>query len=318
MRKHFALARAVFSCHTGHMNLTDNMRAALMMVVSMAAFTINDALMKLAAPNLPFFQQIFLRGVLITTGLFILAAIWGHLRYKPSRKDRTLTVFRTLAEMISTIFFLTALFSIPLANLSAILQALPLTITLVAAIFLGEPVGWRRMIAIGIGFIGVTIIIRPGMDGFSVYSLYGVAAVIGVTIRDLASRKLSTTIPSSRVALAAAIGVTAMSGFGSLGLQEQWVMPATHEWLLIAGASVCLMVGYVCAVAAMRLGDIGFVAPFRYASLIVALLLGVFLLGERLDAWTLIGAAIVVATGLFTLYRERALADTPKLGLRIR
>jgi S-adenosylmethionine uptake transporter len=300
------------------MNLSDNMRAALMMALSMTAFTVNDALMKLAAPNLPFFQQIVVRGVLITVGLFILAALWGHLGYRPSGKDRALTALRTFAEMFSTIFFLTALFSIPLANLSAILQSLPLTVTLAAAIFFGEPVGWRRFVAIGIGFVGVTIIIRPGMDGFSVYSLYGVAAVIGVTFRDLASRRLSKTIPSSRVALSAALGVTIMSGIGSLVLREVWIMPSLREWLLIGGASVCLMAGYISAVGAMRLGEIGFVAPFRYTSLLVALFLGYVLLDEWPDGWTLFGAGIVVATGLFTLYRERKNALRTPTGLRIR
>lgn len=300
------------------MILSDNMRAALMMALSMTAFTVNDALMKLAAPNLPFFQQIVVRGVLITVGLFIIAALWGHLGYRPSGKDRALTALRTFAEMFSTIFFLTALFSIPLANLSAILQSLPLTVTLAAAIFFGEPVGWRRFVAIGIGFVGVTIIIRPGMDGFSVYSLYGVAAVIGVTFRDLASRRLSNTIPSSRVALSAALGVTVMAGIGSLVMREQWVALAIREWVLIGGASVCLMAGYISAVGAMRLGEIGFVAPFRYTSLLVALFLGYVLLDEWPDGWTLFGAGIVVATGLFTLYRERKNALKTPTGLRIR
>jgi S-adenosylmethionine uptake transporter len=300
------------------MILSDNMRAALMMALSMTAFTVNDALMKLAAPNLPFFQQIVVRGVLITVGLFIIAALWGHLGYRPSGKDRALTALRTFAEMFSTIFFLTALFSIPLANLSAILQSLPLTVTLAAAIFFGEPVGWRRFVAIGIGFVGVTIIIRPGMDGFSVYSLYGVAAVIGVTFRDLASRRLSNTIPSSRVALSAALGVTVMAGIGSLVMREPWVALAIREWVLIGGASVCLMAGYISAVGAMRLGEIGFVAPFRYTSLLVALFLGYVLLDEWPDGWTLFGAGIVVATGLFTLYRERKNALKTPTGLRIR
>ena len=300
------------------MTLSDNMRAALLIMASMAAFTVNDALMKLAAPNLPFFQQVFMRGVLITIGLFALAAIWGHLRFKPEPKDRLLTAVRTLAEAVGTVFFLTALFSIPIANLSAILQALPLTVTLAAAVFLGEPVGWRRIVAILIGFIGVAIIIRPEADGFSIYALYGVAAVIAVTFRDLAARKLSKAIPSSRVALAAAIGVTLMAGAGSFIEHETWIMPNLRESLLLFGAAVCLMAGYISGVAGMRLGEIGFVAPFRYTSLIVALLLGLVLFGEWPDFWTMVGAAIVVATGLFTIYRERATASKPSIGLRVR
>ncbi|AKS44828.1 Permease of the drug/metabolite transporter (DMT) superfamily [Octadecabacter temperatus] len=300
------------------MTLSDNMRAALLIMASMAAFTVNDALMKLASPNLPFFQQIFMRGALITIGLFILAAIWGHLRFKPDRKDRLLTALRTLAEAVGTVFFLTALFSIPIANLSAILQALPLTVTLAAAVFLGEPVGWRRIVAILIGFVGVAIIIRPEAGGFSIYALYGVAAVIAVTFRDLAARKLSKAVPSSRVALSAAIGVTLMAGVGSVIEQEVWVLPNLHESLLLLGAAVCLMVGYISAVAGMRLGEIGFVAPFRYTSLIVALFLGLVFFNEWPDFWTMVGAGIVVTTGLFTIYRERATAGKPSIGLRVR
>lgn len=300
------------------MTLTDNMRAAFLIMTSMAAFTVNDAFMKLAAPNLPFFQQIFMRGVLITLGLTVLAALWGQLRFRPSRKDSVLTVLRTLAEAMGTLFFLTALFSMPIANLSAILQALPLTVTLAAAVFLGEPVGWRRLLAILVGFIGVAIIIRPGMDGFTIYSVYGVAAVVAVTFRDLAARKLSAAIPSSRVALSAAIGVSVLAALGSVSKGEVWVMPNLAEIAFIAGAAVCLMVGYIAAVSGMRLGDIGAVAPFRYTSLLVALILGLVLFDEWPDFWTMVGATIVVATGLFTLYRERATATKPKLGLRPR
>lgn len=300
------------------MTLSDNMRAALLIMVSMAAFTVNDAFMKLAAPDLPFFQQIFMRGVLITLGLTCLAAMWGHLSYKSSAKDRVLVSIRTAAEAIGTTFFLTALFSIPLANLSAILQALPLTVTLAAAVFLGEPVGWRRLIAILVGFVGVAIIIRPGLEGFTVYSLYGVAAVIAVTFRDLAARKLSATIPSSRVALSAAVGVTALSGVASVVMGEIWVMPSPEAAFYLSIAATCLMIGYICAVAGMRLGEIGFVAPFRYTSLLVALFLGLVMFNEWPDTLTMIGAGIVVATGLFTLYRERASARRPKLGLRPR
>jgi drug/metabolite transporter (DMT)-like permease len=298
------------------MILSDNMRAALMMALSMAAFTINDALMKVAAPNLPFFQQIVVRGLIITFGLFVLVAFWGHLRYMPSSKDRALMALRTFAEIFSTIFFLTALFNISLANLSAILQSLPLTVTLAAAIFQGENIGWRRLMAISVGFIGVIIIIRPGMNGFDVYSLYGVAAVIGVTFRDLAARKLSKTIPSSRVALSAALGVTVMAGIGSLIMREKWVLLSLPECLLIGGASLCLILGYIGAVASMRIGEIGFVAPFRYTSLLVALFLGYVLLDEWPDGWTLLGAGIVVATGLYTIYRESKNASKTSTGVR--
>ena len=293
------------------MTLTDNLRAALLMMLSMTAFTVNDALMKLASPGLPFFQQIFMRGCLITLGLYLLARMWGHLAHRPSPRDRVLTGLRTLAEAVATLFFLAALYSMPIANLSAILQALPLTVTLAAALFLREQVGWRRIAAIMIGFIGVGIIIRPGMDGFTIYSVYGVAAVVAVTFRDLTARRLSTGIPSTRVALAAAIGVTVLAAAASAFAQEAWVLPSAEQALLLVGAAVCLMAGYTSAVASMRVGEIGFVAPFRYTSLLVALILGLVIFDEWPDALTLLGAGIVVATGLFTLYRERRSQQRP-------
>lgn len=298
------------------MTLSDNMRAALFMMTAMAAFTVNDAFMKLAFDDVPFFQAIATRGMMIILGLSILAYLRGQLTYRPDRKDWGLISLRTLTEAISTVFFLLALRNMPIGNLSAILQALPLTVTLAAALFLRETVGWKRLTAILVGFIGVVLIIQPGTDGFTIYSLFGVAAVIAVTVRDLASRKLSRDIPSGIVALAAAVGVTVMAF--ALGAGEEWVVPEVITFAQLAGAAGCLMAGYICSISAMRSGDIGFVAPFRYTSLVVALILGFVVFGEWPNNVTILGAAIVVLTGLFTLYRERAVASRPSQGLRIR
>lgn len=298
------------------MVLSDNMRAALLMMLSMTAFTVNDTFMKLASDGIPFFQSIFVRGAMISAGLLIYAGLRGQLRYRPARRDWVIIGLRTFAEAAGTVVFLTALYRMPIANLSAILQALPLTVTLAAALFLREPVGWRRLSAILIGFIGVLLIIQPGTDGFTIYALYGVIAVGFVTLRDLAARKLSPDIPSGIVALGAAIGVTVMAGVGTLG--GEWAPMALTDFLKLVAASGCLIVGYIAAVSAMRAGEIGFVAPFRYTSLLVSLLIGLFVFHEWPDRLTLIGAAIVVATGLFTLYRERVGARKTPIGVRIR
>jgi len=295
--------------------LSDNMRAAILMMLSMSAFTVNDALMKAASDEVPFFQAIALRGLMITAVLIVVALIWGNFTLRAAKRDWGLVALRTAAEAIGTLFFLTALFKMPIANLSAILQALPLTVTLAAALFLREPVGWRRLTAILIGFVGVILIVQPGTDGFSIYSVLGIAAVIAVTVRDLAARKLTATVPSILVALVAAVGVTAVALVAGTG--EIWVMPSAKAALQLAAAAGCLAVGYIAAVTAMRGGDIGFVAPFRYTSLLVALILGLVFFGEWPNWLTLLGALIVVGTGLFTLYRERSV-KTPTIGLRVR
>ncbi len=221
-----------------------------------------------------------------------------------------------MAEIFATLFFLVALLHMPLANLSAILQALPLAVTLAAALVFGERIGWRRLTAILVGFVGVMIIIRPGTEHFDIWSLMGVASVLCVVVRDLAVRRMQAGVPSVIVAMGAAVMVTAMgiglstvpaAGWGPMfeGLTG-WVALSPWQALQITGAGLFLIAGYIFAVSAMRWGDVGVVAPFRYTSLLWALILGLVVFGDWPDGWTLIGAAIVVGAGVFTLLRERA------------
>ena len=282
------------------------MQGAMLMMGSMAAFTVNDAFMKLMGGHLPFFQVLFMRSVGVTVLLVLIALGSGAFRRTVLRRDRGLIALRTVAEIGAAYFFISALFRMPIANVTAIIQALPLTVTLGAALVLREPVGWRRFTAIAIGFIGVFLIVRPGGDGFSVWSVYALLAVVCVTVRDLAARRLSREVPSLLVALAAAVGVLAFSGVGAAF--GDWAPFSAQDWLLLVGAVFFILGGYLFSVMAMRVGEIGFVAPFRYTSLLVALFIGLLVFGDWPDALTLLGAAIVVATGLFTLWRERAVS----------
>ncbi|SEO31689.1 EamA-like transporter family protein [Gemmobacter aquatilis] len=289
------------------MALSDNMRGAVMMNVAMCAFTVNDTCMKLASAGLPLFQVITLRGVLTTAVLAIIAARQGVLGFVPRGADAAMISVRSLAEVLATLTFLIALTQLPLATLSAIMQSLPLAVTLAAALIFHERLGWRRLLAVAIGFAGVMLIIRPGGAGFDRWSLLGLASVACVVARDLSTRRLSRHTPSATVALWAAVAVTAMgavvSGFSG------WAPVSLEQAALILGASAALIVGYLTVVMTMRVGDIGFVAPFRYMALFWAILLGFLVFGSVPDGWTLIGASIVVATGLFTLWRERRLAQ---------
>lgn len=284
------------------MPLSDNTYAALLMIASMAAFTLNDALMKLMSGQAPLFQLIFMRGVITTCAIGVVVWRMGHFRARIEWQDQGWVVLRTLAEAVATYFFLTALFNMPIANVTAILQALPLTITLAAAVFLGEPVGWRRMTAIFIGLIGVLLIIRPGAADFNAYSLYALAAVISVTVRDLATRKLSSSVPSVLVVFANALFITLV--FGALSMASPW-SPVTSQIFGLTITAAVLMVGaYLFSIMVMRVGEISFVAPFRYTGLLWAMLLGLVIFGEWPDAVTLAGATTVVASGLFMLYRD--------------
>jgi S-adenosylmethionine uptake transporter len=283
--------------------MSDNMRGAALMTASMTAFTVNDMFVKLLGDELPFFQFLLLRTIGATVFLFLLARRMGAIRIPQERRDLGLIAVRSLAEIAAAYFFLTALIHMPIANATAIIQALPLTVALGAALFLGESVGWRRFLAIGIGFLGVYLIVRPGSDGFTIYSVYALLAVVAVTIRDLAARRISHDVPSLTVALAAVLGILAFSAIGAAG--TDWQPMAPEDWFWLAGSVSTIIGGYLFSVSAMRVGEIGFVAPFRYTSLLVALVIGLFVFGDWPSDVTLLGAAIVVATGLFTLWRER-------------
>lgn len=283
--------------------MSPNIRGAGLMICAMAAFTFNDACMKSLSGQIPLLQAIFLRGIITTVFIGLFAIVTGAYKVKLSRQDVGLISLRTLAEAAGTFLFLTALFRMPFANLSAILQVLPLTVTLASALVFKEAIGWRRLIAILVGFFGVLLIVKPGAADFSIYSIYALIAVLAVTVRDLASRRLSSNVPSLSVALAAAIGITVLSGVASMG--AQWAPVTFSSALKLLGASVFIFGGYLFSVMTMRVGEIGFIAPFRYTGLIVALVLGFVIFDEWPDMLTLLGSAIVVATGVFTLYRER-------------
>ena len=155
---------------------------------------------------------------------------------------------------------------------------MPLTVAAAAYLFLKEPLGWRRLSAILIGMGGVMLIVRPGTDSFTMASVHALLCVLMVTLRDLTTRVMAKGVPSSMVALTTAIGVTLMGAVGSV--TEHWVVPAALSWAWLGGTVVFTVLGYYLVILAMRTGELTFVAPFRYASLLAALVLGWFVLSE--------------------------------------
>ncbi|KAE9628880.1 DMT family transporter [Parasedimentitalea maritima] len=288
--------------------MTGNQMGALLMIGSMAGFTINDTLVKMVGGEMALSQILTLRGVVATLLIYLLARRLGSLRWNLAKGDWGLVAARCVAELLSTYLFLTALMVTPLANLTAILQGLPLTITLGAALFFGEPVGWRRMSAILVGFCGILLIVRPGVDGFGSGTLYALGAVIAITARDLLTRRMSSEVPSMVVTLLASLTVLVFGLVAST--QVTWQPVTVNSLAIVTGAAVFIFVGYLCSVMTMRVGDVAFVSPFRYTGLLWALLLGWLVFGDWPDPLTLLGAAIVVATGLFTLYRERQVSES--------
>ena len=286
------------------------------MAAAMAAFTLNDTITKSVSAELNIGEIIVVRGLFAMALIAAFAAWRGALR-----PLRTLFIrpvgMRIIGEIGGTLTFLAAITHMPLANAAAIFQALPLVITLGAALIFGEPVGWRRWLAIGIGFIGVLVIVRPGTAGFNEFSLLALASVAFCTVRDLATRRIPKEIPSLFIALLTTFTVSA-GGAAIMYPLGGWTPPSGRVVGMLAVAAVLLLIGYQCIISALRTGDISAVAPFRYTALLWAMLLGYLVFGDRPDIFMLVGAGIIVLSGLYTFYRERVrhrllAANTPAL-----
>lgn len=282
----------------------DNFRGAAIMVLAMLGFAIEDAMIKLLAGALPVGQIIGLLGIGGAVVFAILCRVRGEVLWH-RRFLAPAVILRNLAEMIGAIGFVTALALIPLSTASAILQAGPLLVTLGAAVFLREAVGWRRWGAILIGFVGVLLIIRPGTDGFNWLSLYAVLGVVGLAVRDLATRKVSFSISSMQLSFLAFLTLIPASALLLIVSGTAPVTPNGPQSGILLAAVFIGAVSYFGITYAMRIGEVGFVTPFRYSRMVFALIIGLAVFGENPDALTLIGAAIIIASGLYTLWREQ-------------
>jgi drug/metabolite transporter (DMT)-like permease len=291
-----------------------NTDGALYMAMAMAAFSCSDALSKSVISVMNAGEIMLLRGILTSVIVYLLARRSGALRsfrviFQP------MILLRVVCEALAAVTYITALGMMPIANASAIIQALPLAVTLGAAVFLKEPVGWRRWSAIMVGFAGVLIIVRPGPEGFTPAALIVIASMFITAARDLSTRCVDKSVPSLMVTVCTAIGVSLVGGLLIIPLGG-WRAVSANSMLHLALASVMVLAGYQTAILAMRTGDIAFVAPMRYLSLIFAALLGFVFFAETPDRWTIVGAAIVIASGLYTFYRESRRRNSQKLAQR--
>jgi drug/metabolite transporter (DMT)-like permease len=284
----------------------ENLRAILLMVGSMAGFAIEDMLIKYLALEMPTGQFLMLIG----GGGGLIFALMAHRQGQQVLSAdflRPVIIIRNLGEVIGTLGFVTAIVLTPLSSASAILQATPLAVTLGAALFLNEAVGWRRWSAIGIGFCGVVLVIRPGMDGFQPASLFAVQGVIGLAMRDVATRAAPAKI-SSLVLSAHGFAMLVPAGAVLLWISGGAVAPSPTGYGLLAAALIVGVNSYYALTLSMRLGDVAVVTPFRYVRMLFALIIGVTLFEEDPDLWTLTGAAIIILSGLYTFFRERHLS----------
>lgn len=283
---------------------TDNPRAAALMVGSMAAFAVEDLFLKQAAAVLPPGQVLAINGLVGGLVFWALAARRGE-KVLTGDALRGIAGLRSLAEAAAAVFYILALALAPLTLVSALLQASPLVVVAGAALFLGERVGWRRWLSVLAGLGGVLVILQPWDAAFDPTGLLVVACVLVLAVRDLVTRAMPARLGTFTLSAWAYLG-TVPAGLGLMAAMGQSLaLPTPALWGALGAALVAGLFGYYAVVAAMRLGEVSVVAPFRYSRLVFSVLLAVLVLGERPDATTLLGAAIVVGSGLYAFARER-------------
>lgn len=282
----------------------DNLRGIFLMIASMALFGVEDMFLKWAAEGLPLGQIIFVSGAFGMPVFVVMAWRQGRGVFV-GQALQPAVLARNLGEMIGTAAYVAAIATVPLSTVSAVLQAMPLAVTMAAALFMQEQVGWRRWSAIAVGFAGVLIVIRPGMDGFRPEALYVLITVAALTLRDLASRRIPHVVTTAQVSAWGLMSVTLLGVMMMLGSGE---VQAVSPWqaLVLLGAVGFGTAGYWAITAATRTGEVSVVAPFRYTRLVFAIVIGALVFGEWPDGLTYVGAALIIGSGLYSFARERA------------
>jgi len=281
----------------------DNTRGSIAMVLAMAAFALEDMFIKAASSTVPAGEILMLFGLGGTLVFCVLTLKRREAIF--SRAILCPAIFvRVVCEIAGRLGFTLAITLTPLSSASAILQATPLVVVAGAAIFFGERVDWSRWVAILIGFVGVLMIIRPGLESFEPASLFAVLGMLGFAGRDLATRAAPAELSNMQLSVYGFF-ILIPTGVVMLVFSGGAVLPEFNASAQIVAAIVFGVIAYYLLTVAMRAGQVSVVTPFRYTRLVFALILGALVFAERPDAMTLLGSFIIVVSGIYTLLRNR-------------
>ena len=287
------------------MKSNENLRGIVLMLLSMAGFALADTLVKVSSSSLSPAQILLL---LLVGGLvmFVLLAVVQRDRLIDRRAFMPVLLLRYLAEITGMIGLVTALAYVPLSTFGAVTQATPILVAVGAVIFLGEKVSWRRWTSIAVGFLGVMLIVQPGSAGFELSVLWAVLAMVSLSVRDLTTRLIPADFASTSMAVYTMIATIPFAVIWVL-MEGNPLIPAQLDWPIVLPMVTLGSIGYIFLIASMRMSDVSVVTPFRYSRIIFLLILGIVVFDER-PGWTvLIGAALVICSGLYMMWRERQL-----------
>ena len=213
-----------------------------------------------------------------------------------------LQFLRSLFLLGATVLFFAALSVIPLADATAIMFVAPILVTAMSMPLLGEHVGPQRWASVVVGFLGTLVIIRPGSDAMEPAALLALGAASCYGFYQIATRRLSATdAPLTTLMYSAAVGVVVSCAV----VPFFWVTPSPADWLAMMGLGLFGALGHFALIKAFQAATAVTVTPFGYVNLLWAVLFGFVMFGELPDAWTVLGAAIIAASGLYILHREK-------------
>ncbi len=283
---------------------TDNRRGIQLMVLAMASFIVNDTLVKFVSQSLPSGVLIMVRGI-AASAVVLLALFVTRTPVRGRQLCNRWVLLRSALDACATLAYLLSLFELPLANATAINMATPLVVSLLAVLWLGEKMVPLQWAALACGFVGVLLVIQPRGAEFNAYAWLCLLGTLLHAARDLLTRRIAAAVPSLVVTLASACAVTVIAAL--LCLYQGWQTPTLAQTGLLVAAAVFLASGYYLIIASSRLGDFSAVAPFRYSGLLFALVLGWVFWGQVPNALASAGIALLVASALVLLHRQRVL-----------
>ncbi|MDB6452610.1 DMT family transporter [Falsirhodobacter sp. 20TX0035] len=278
-------------------------RGIALAVLATACFTLNDTFLKLAMRDMPPFQSMALRSlVIVGIGLLLLRPIGYGESLRLMRDGRV--QMRNLCELATAFCIVIGLRHAPIADLTALAQTAPILLLLGASLFLGEALRPLQLALMAAAFTGAVLVAQPGLAGFSPYALFGLLAAAMAAARDLIGRRMNPRIPA--IVVIVGVGGIEVLAAGAAGLlTETWVRPPAAAWLLAGASGVCLMAAHGLIIGAFRQADVPTVAPFLYMSTVWALASGWLVFGTVPNGPGLLGMGFIVASGVCLLGAEK-------------
>ena len=280
-----------------------NSKGIILMLISMASFAVGDTFVKISGAFLSPAQIMFF---LIAGGLIIFAII-EKLKGEnllDRRACSSVLLIRYCAEMVGLVAMIIGLTKIPLSVVGTVTQASPILVAAGAVIFFKEVISWRRWTSIFIGFVGVVLVIQPGSQNLDYAVIWAVIALVAFSIRDLVTRLTPPDIPSSSIAtftMIAAFPFTTAWVF----LSGEKFFPPEMDWAVVSSMIILGSFGYLLLITSLRLGELSAIMPFRYSRIVFLLILGFLVFGERPTASMLIGATLILISGVYIMWREK-------------